>query len=104
MLHVCNPFLPERGSSQYGHSPTPFTQVCCVYSVSPRALSRRWARALSALALLPILMAGHEMAQARAPIAAAAWLAGCWSADGKDAGSAEQWMAPAGGSMLGLRV
>jgi hypothetical protein len=32
------------------------------------------------------------------------WLAGCWAASGSNAepGSGEQWMAPAGGSMLGV--
>lgn len=29
------------------------------------------------------------------------WLAGCWAAAGGESGSGEQWMAPAGGSMLG---
>jgi hypothetical protein len=29
------------------------------------------------------------------------WLAGCWASEGGEAGSGEQWMAPAGGSMLG---
>ena len=31
-----------------------------------------------------------------------AWLAGCWSSRGGEAGSEEHWLAPAGGSMLGL--
>lgn len=31
-----------------------------------------------------------------------AWLAGCWRAEGGEAGSGEQWLAPAGGSMLGV--
>ncbi|HEY1130357.1 MAG TPA: DUF6265 family protein [Roseateles sp.] len=31
-----------------------------------------------------------------------AWLAGCWSAQGREPGSVEQWMAPAGGMMLGM--
>lgn len=31
-----------------------------------------------------------------------AWLAGCWQAEGGEAGSVEQWMAPAGGAMLGM--
>jgi hypothetical protein len=31
-----------------------------------------------------------------------AWLAGCWQADDGEAGSVEQWMAPAGGTMLGM--
>ncbi len=30
------------------------------------------------------------------------WLAGCWSSDGREAESGEQWMAPAGGTMLGV--
>ena len=42
-----------------------------------------------------------------APLASAAsldqlqWLQGCWAAEGAQAGSVEQWMGPAGGSMLG---
>ena len=30
------------------------------------------------------------------------WLAGCWTQDGRDAGSVEQWTSPAGGTMLGM--
>ena len=30
------------------------------------------------------------------------WLAGCWRAAGAEAGSVEQWMAPVGGTMLGM--
>ncbi|MEN9864896.1 MAG: hypothetical protein RL748_486 [Pseudomonadota bacterium] len=30
------------------------------------------------------------------------WLAGCWGAENREAGSGEHWMAPAGGSMLGV--
>jgi len=30
------------------------------------------------------------------------WLGGCWARDGGEPGSGEQWMSPAGGSMLGL--
>lgn len=29
------------------------------------------------------------------------WLTGCWAADGAEPGNIEQWMAPAGGAMLG---
>lgn len=36
------------------------------------------------------------------PLDAVAWLAGCWRADGGEAGSVEQWMAPAAGTMLGM--
>ena len=39
---------------------------------------------------------------ARADVADLQWLAGCWSQDGREAGSVEQWMAPAGGVMLGM--
>jgi len=35
------------------------------------------------------------------PIDDLAWLAGCWSSEGREAGSGEQWSAPAGGTMLG---
>ncbi len=30
------------------------------------------------------------------------WLSGCWSSNNQQAGSGEQWMAPAGGTMLGI--
>ncbi|MBZ2206800.1 DUF6265 family protein [Massilia sp. R798] len=30
------------------------------------------------------------------------WLQGCWRAAGAEAGSGEHWMAPAGGTMLGM--
>jgi hypothetical protein len=30
------------------------------------------------------------------------WLAGCWSSESGEAGSGEYWMAPAGGTMLGI--
>ena len=48
--------------------------------------------------LFPVL----SMAQVTEPITSAAWLAGCWAVDGKEAGTGEQWMAPAGGTMLGV--
>ena len=35
------------------------------------------------------------------PLAAISWLAGCWRHDSAEAGSGEQWLVPAGGSMLG---
>jgi len=38
--HGCNPFLPERGGSQYHRSPA-FVDGCCTYSVNPRNTSRR---------------------------------------------------------------
>ncbi|HSK81340.1 MAG TPA: DUF6265 family protein [Thermoanaerobaculia bacterium] len=30
------------------------------------------------------------------------WLAGCWASEGAEPGSGEQWMAPAGGTLLGM--
>jgi hypothetical protein len=30
------------------------------------------------------------------------WMAGCWAPDGRERGSVEQWMAPAGNAMLGM--
>ena len=33
---------------------------------------------------------------------AVAWLAGCWQADPGEPGTVEQWLAPAGGTMLGV--
>lgn len=41
-------------------------------------------------------------AASNADINSLAWLTGCWSPDGQQAGSIEQWTAPAGKSMLGL--
>ncbi len=40
--------------------------------------------------------------QSADPLAPIAWLAGCWSADGKDAGSGEHWLPAAGGTMFGI--
>ena len=39
---------------------------------------------------------------ARADISELQWMTGCWSQDGRDKGSVEQWTAPAGRSMLGM--
>ncbi|MDM4766998.1 DUF6265 family protein [Pelomonas sp. SE-A7] len=54
----------------------------------------------SALALVALLLSGAVQAQEAA--APPAWMAGCWKLEGSDAGSAEQWMAPAGGQMMGM--
>jgi hypothetical protein len=54
----------------------------------------------SALLLAMMLHAG--LCAAADPLAKLAWLQGCWSAsDGAEPGSIEQWMGPAGGTMLG---
>lgn len=51
--------------------------------------------------LVPLLFAASPLAEAD-PLAPLAWLAGCWAQQGREAGSVEQWMAPAGGVMLGM--
>ena len=54
--------------------------------------------------MLPtLLLAACAAAHAQTdPFAPVAWLAGCWAQQGREAGSVEQWMAPAGGLMLGM--
>lgn len=44
---------------------------------------------------------GAAVAQAADSIEQLAWLAGCWSADGGEAGSSEHWMPAAAGTMFG---
>lgn len=50
---------------------------------------------------LALLLAGTAQA-ADAALDRAAWLAGCWHADNAEPGSGEQWLPPAGGTMLGM--
>lgn len=45
---------------------------------------------------------GQSTLQSKELLAPVAWLAGCWSADGREPGSVEHWLAPAGGTMLGV--
>lgn len=52
--------------------------------------------------LLSLSLGAAGAAAASDPLAGLAWLAGCWSAERAEAGSIEQWTAPAGGLMLGL--
>jgi hypothetical protein len=49
--------------------------------------------------LLGLLVAGAAQAQT---VDQVAWLAGCWASERGEAGSGEQWMAPAGGTMFGV--
>jgi len=58
------------------------------------------ARLILAILGFQLLWAAHP---ARAQgLEQAAWLAGCWQLEDAEAGSVEQWMAPAGGAMLGM--
>jgi len=50
---------------------------------------------LIALAVIPVTASS-------ASITDLAWLSGCWAATDQDTGSGEQWMPPAGGTMLGM--
>lgn len=58
----------------------------------------RWAKAWVFAAAMA---AGSAGAQVKG-IDSLAWLAGCWKADGAEAGSNEHWLAPAGGTMMGV--
>lgn len=73
--------------------------------VGPRAqtVSARPPRA-PAMAMTLVLLAPPALAQTApaSPFEPIAWLAGCWRADAGEPGSIEQWMPPAGGSMLGM--
>jgi len=53
-------------------------------------------RKLAGLAMLMLVSPAH------ADLSALQWMAGCWSLDGGEPGSEEQWTAPAGGTMLGM--
>ena len=60
---------------------------------------------LPALIALMLASAAGAPSAARAdadPAAALAWLAGCWASEGGEPGSGEQWMPPAGGTLLGM--
>ena len=54
-----------------------------------------------ALSML-VLMIGFAQVAKSATVEELAWLAGCWASVGAEAGSGEQWMAPAGGTLLGV--
>ncbi len=62
--------------------------------------------ALAALIALGCIAGSPAQAQGTAaasdPFLPVAWLAGCWQAEGGEPGTVEQWMAPAGGAMLGM--
>jgi hypothetical protein len=47
-----------------------------------------------------VLTAGPALANEQ--LSALAWMQGCWSRAGSEPGTVEQWMAPAGGTMLGM--
>jgi len=52
---------------------------------------------LLSLATMTLPVAGQTT-----ELAALSWLGGCWAAEGGEPGTVEQWLPPAGGTMLGL--
>lgn len=52
---------------------------------------------------LPFLfiLVGTASSSQAASVSDLGWLAGCWASVGAEAGSGEQWMPPAGGTLLG---
>jgi hypothetical protein len=61
-------------------------------------------RLLPTLCLLlgPALLSTASAQSAPVPLTTLSWLAGCWQSELDEPGSGEQWMAPAGGVMLGM--
>jgi Domain of unknown function (DUF6265) len=55
----------------------------------------------SALALL-LLLAAPAQPLPKITVSDLGWLAGCWASRDGEPGSQEQWMAPAGGTLLGM--
>ena len=54
------------------------------------------------IALCLLHVSGSAIAADEVSIDRLAWLGGCWSAEGSGAGSGEQWMPLAGGSLMGV--
>ena len=63
-------------------------------------------RDLRSVALWSMLMLASTVTVAQdtgvTSLSSVAWLAGCWSAEQGEAGSGEQWLPPAGGTMLSV--
>jgi hypothetical protein len=57
---------------------------------------------LAGMATGALLALAAGMAGAAEPVAKFAWMQGCWQVNGAEAGTVEQWMAPAGGTLLGM--
>lgn len=55
-----------------------------------------------AVAVVSLLAATSVVDARDDPLVAVAWLAGCWAAENREPGSVEHWLAPAGGTMLGM--
>ncbi|HEX5718368.1 MAG TPA: DUF6265 family protein [Thermoanaerobaculia bacterium] len=51
---------------------------------------------------LSILLMAVALAAPSSSVQDLAWMSGCWASVGGEAGSGEMWMAPAGGTLLGV--
>ena len=73
-------------------------------SISPRSPAASLRHAAAVLTLMLHTAAGAQAASAPQAhsLRSLQWLAGCWHSEIDEPGSGEQWMAPAGGSMLGM--
>ena len=59
-------------------------------------------RAVAFLMLLLGVSAAADIEPVAPEISSLSWLSGCWAYDGKDPGSGEHWMRPAGGTMFAV--
>ncbi len=60
---------------------------------------------MAAIAIALVMTTSNTKAPDVAPSASVrelAWLSGCWQVEGSEPGSIEQWMAPAGDSLIGM--
>ena len=63
----------------------------------------RWPLLAAVSVLLALTAQAAQAAQAtETPLDRLAWLGGCWHSEGAEAGSGEQWMPLAGGTLLGI--
>jgi hypothetical protein len=60
------------------------------------------ARRVRLVVMAAACLAGGAVHAADSQLARVAWLAGCWRGIDAEPGTAEHWMAPAGGTLLGM--
>ena len=68
----------------------------------PRPMHRRVVFGLVLLAALLPCRTGRAQTPQDSPVLRLSWLAGCWESERGDRRMEEQWMAPRGGTMLGM--
>jgi hypothetical protein len=75
---------------------------CAAQDTGSRGPQNRGMRLPKPCLLLAAALSSAAAAQTPPALATLAWLAGCWQSELDEPGSGEQWMAPAGGTMLGM--